>query len=215
MNCSTWTQSLNVGMHSCHQLGLSAAHQRARHCVHAGVTASSTMTSTHPNDLSLDTNETADDLGSERLPPLRELIWRRLRRRSAQMARLEDDNEGMRRVDSGGTGSIPTATNGQMPVRTHREGLTRMVDQMRIDQATNTGNATSGNPTTGNNGGGGEGSNPSSGNVRNIQSGISSMGSFSLYQHDPYNHASFRAQYVNRIRPDEPPQASRSMNFSR
>ena len=51
------------------------------------------MTSTHPNDMTLDTNETADDLGSERLPPLRELIWRRLRRRSAQMARLEDENE--------------------------------------------------------------------------------------------------------------------------
>ena len=174
------------------------------------------MTSTHPNDMTLDTNETADDLGSERLPPLRELIWRRLRRRSAQMARLEDENETMRNVDSGGTGSIPTGgTNGQMPVRTHREGLTRMVDQMRIDQATSTGNATSGSATAGNSAGGGEGSNPSPGNVRNIQSGISRIGSFSLYQHDPYNHASFRAQYVNRIRPDDPPQAPRSMNFSR
>ena len=32
----------------------------------------------------------ANDLGSERLPPLRELIWRRLRRRNAQLSRLDD-----------------------------------------------------------------------------------------------------------------------------
>ena len=211
------------------------AHQRSsRHCVNAGVTASSSTTANIPySSLGLDDNETADDLGSERLPPLRELIWRRLRRRSAAVQRAEDDNESLRRVDPGVIGSIPPShpgghpsNGGQMPVRTHREGLTRMVDQMRIDQATNTGNAgnltgnNGNNPTTGSgngtgNGGGlGEGSSPPVvvGNLRNVQSGPPNQG-FSLYHHhDPYNHASFRAQYVNRIRPDDPP---RSMNFSR
>ena len=190
------------------------------------MTASSSTTANIPySSLGLDDNETADDLGSERLPPLRELIWRRLRRRSAAVQRAEDDNESLRRVDPGVIGSIPpshTNNGGQMPVRTHREGLTRMVDQMRIDQATNTGNAgnlagNGNNPTTGtgngNGGGLGEGSSPPVvvGNLRNVQSGPPNQG-FSLYHHDPYNHASFRAQYVNRIRPDDPP---RSMNFSR
>ena len=166
--------------------------------------------------MSLDSNETADDLGSERLPPLRELIWRRLRRRSAQIARLEDENETIRRTDTGNAppGSIPGNGSGQMPVRTHREGLTRMVDQMRIDQATNTGNPPTNTPDAGI-GNAARDSNPGPQNLRNIPSGIPGIGSFSLYHHDPYNHASFRAQYVNRIRPDEPPQASRSMNFSR
>ena len=129
---------------------LSAAYQRAnRHCVNVGVTASSTATSqSYNSELSLDANETADDLGSERLPPLRELIWRRLRRRSAQVQRTPEtemaDNDpraaGLinRGVDPGVIGSIPPGSGsnngGQMPVRTHREGLTRMVDQMRIDQ---------------------------------------------------------------------------------
>ena len=65
----------------------------------------------------------------------------------------------------------------------------------------------------GNGGGLGEGLSPLVvvGNLRNVQSGPQNQG-FSLYHHDPYNHASFRAQYVNRIRPDDPPW---SMNFSR
>ena len=90
-----------------------------------------------------------------------------------------------------------------------------------VYQATNTGNGNaslgspSGSPSGGNTAGG-EGSNTppgsAAGNMRNVPpgGGPANMG-FSLY-HDPYNHASFRAQYVNRIRPDEPP---RSMNFSR
>ena len=190
------------------------------------MTATSTsigaQNSSHFSDISLDSNETADDLGSERLPPLRELIWRRLRRRSAQIARLEDDNERTDQTGNQAPGSLPGNGSGQIGqtgqfVRTHREGLTRMVDQMRIDQATNTGNPGSTNPQNGGGGIGGSSagseSNPGPQNLRNIPSGIPGIGSFSLYQHDPYNHASFRAQYVNRIRPDEPPR--HSMNFSR
>ncbi len=64
------------------------------------------------------------DLGTERLPPLRELIWRRLRRRNAQLSRNME--------------ALPAPTQNSLTAtaasRGHREALSWMVDQMHLDQ---------------------------------------------------------------------------------
>ena len=172
---------------------------------------------------------TPDDLGSERLPPLRELIWRRLRRRNAtalaRMARIEHDQEAFREALRSSTPGTSSVSGGQVPVRTQREGLSWMVDQMRIDQATNT---TNGNPivvphlartlrpsmpssTATLESPSATSRDPSElpSTSRNIPS-ISIPSSIGMMWNgmDPYNHASFRNQYVNRIRPDDPSRLS-------
>ncbi len=82
------------------------------------------------------------------LPPLRELIWRRLRRRNAQL-NLLDDEIGAEANSGGGDGRGPSAaaaserggglaspsSPGAVGERTrHREMLSLMVDQLSIDQ---------------------------------------------------------------------------------
>lgn len=157
------------------------------------LTASSTLpSSTLTSDHSANINEgnrldIADLEAAERLPPLRELIWRRLRRRGASL-RLEDDSESLR-------------NSGQMAVRSHREGLSRMVDQMRIDQSTNTANGAQPPPSQ---------ADSSMTFSRSIPSVPIPPGSYWQGMNDPYNHGSFRSQYVNRIRTDDPPRMSMS-----
>jgi len=70
---------------------------------------------------------------SERLPPLRELIWRRLRRRTGAG---EDEEEPLAAAGnssaSTGTGTSP-ATSASRDRSRHREILSWMVDQLTID----------------------------------------------------------------------------------
>lgn len=92
-------------------------------------------------------------LDMERLPPLRELIWRRLRRRNAQLNMLEDEIAGTNGTSVPNTSSFNVenldrtqtnldesgrASNSNTLThdinRPHREFLTWMVDQMRLDQ---------------------------------------------------------------------------------
>lgn len=98
------------------------------------------------------------------------------------MAALNDDES-----NNQGLGRAPGP-------RSHREGLSWMVDQMRIDQATNT--ASSGTSQ--------QQSDLPSTSSRSIPS-VPVPPGLGPYWQDPYNHSSFRAQYVNRIRPDDPP----------
>merc|ERR1712079_150115 len=158
----------------------------------------------------IEADEANEDMGTERLPPLRELIWRRLRRRNAHV-RFEEEPEiinGLQRP--------PQATS-----RT-REALSWMVDQMRIDQAANANPVDSGT---------GSGSGPEQQqqpqprdppphSTRTITSarpiphpaGGSSSASGNaappwLIIGDLYgsDHASFRSRYVNRIRTEDAP----------
>ena len=92
----------------------------------------------------------------DRLPPLRELIWRRLRRRNAQLNMLENEIAGTSNMSShpnnvGHERSIFPPNNNTEPIRStsdtpnasdinrpHREFLSWMVDQMRLDQESGT-----------------------------------------------------------------------------
>ena len=93
---------------------------------------------------------TGGTLDIERLPPLRELIWRRLRRRNAQLNMLEDEIAGTNNEAT--SNSTPHNENGISRARNNvdeifrssndnsqdinrprREFLTWMVDQMRLD----------------------------------------------------------------------------------
>ena len=106
------------------------------------------------HDQSVDVDTEASDGGTfdmDRLPPLRELIWRRLRRRNAQLNMLEDEiadsntsmpNTNIANVDTSyrahnsNADSVRTSNNSlpaQDVSRPHREFLSFMVDQMRLD----------------------------------------------------------------------------------
>lgn len=68
-----------------------------------------------------------NDLGSSvRLPPLRELIWRRINRRNAQLSLLEDE--------LGAEAGQQSPTSSHRDRSRHREMLSWMVDQLSIDQ---------------------------------------------------------------------------------
>ncbi len=71
-----------------------------------------------------------DGAADGELPPLRELIWRRLRRRNAQLNLLDDEI-------GAETGAAPPPTTGSVDRdrARHREMLSWMVDQLSIDQA--------------------------------------------------------------------------------
>jgi hypothetical protein len=63
------------------------------------------------------------------LPPLRELIWRRLRRRNAQLSLLDDE---IGAETNGGENDARSEANRERA--RHRELLSWMVDQLTIDQ---------------------------------------------------------------------------------
>lgn len=69
-----------------------------------------------------------------RLPPLRELIWRRLRRRNAQLNLLEEEIGAAADRDTGGLSSSGNAVGDAVSRNRHREMLSWMVDQLTIDQ---------------------------------------------------------------------------------
>ncbi len=78
-------------------------------------------------------NAAAAGSQGSRLPPLQELIWRRLRRRNAQLSLL-DDAIGAEAAGTGGASSARTSATGRRERSRHREMLSWMVDQLTIDQ---------------------------------------------------------------------------------
>ncbi len=80
--------------------------------------------SANASPTSEDASQTASN--SERLPPLRELIWRRLRRRNAQLNLIDDE------ISAAGNNSASNSTTSRDRSRP-REMLSWMVDQMTIE----------------------------------------------------------------------------------
>ena len=135
---STFDRRINGGFDN-------TTHQRFNHSVNQG------------HELNIDTEESdTGPLDMDRLPPLRELIWRRLRRRNAQLNMLENEIAGTSNMSShpnnvGHERSIFPPNNNTEPIRNasdtpnasdinrpHREFLSWMVDQMRLDQESGT-----------------------------------------------------------------------------
>ena len=105
-------------------------------------------------DIGININTDPATLDIDRLPPLRELIWRRLRRRNAQLNMLENEIAGTRNHTRTSESRSELDRNllnqennesssngnsvGRDINRPHREFLTWMVDQMRLDHESNT-----------------------------------------------------------------------------
>ena len=112
-----------------------------------GISSENNEISSENQDLGVNINTgVPDTLDIDRLPPLRELIWRRLRRRNAQLNMLENEiaatsnlerssgnRSGLEQNQETNERSTNSNSSGRDINRPHREFLTWMVDQMRLD----------------------------------------------------------------------------------
>ena len=116
-----------------------------------GISSENNAISSENQELGVNINSgVPETLDIDRLPPLRELIWRRLRRRNAQLNMLENEIAATSNLESSSgnrsgldenqeTNERSTNSNssGRDINRPHREFLTWMVDQMRLDHGSN------------------------------------------------------------------------------